>query len=204
MMQLELETETTSSQNVLPRDGVVIYKRALFDLVASDRLFRGLLENIDWRHDEVILFGKRIITRRMVAWYGDRDYTYTYSKTTKKALPWIKELLEIKTAVELYSGHTFNSCLLNLYHNGDEGMAWHSDNEKELMVDGAIASVSLGSNRKFLFKHKETNEQVAVMLEHGSLLTMLGPTQKHWVHKLPTSKRIKEPRINLTFRTIVG
>jgi alkylated DNA repair dioxygenase AlkB len=204
MMQLELETETASSHNVLPRDGVVIYKRALFGPDASGRLFRGLQENIDWRHDEVMLFGKRIITRRKVAWYGDRDYAYTYSKTTKRALPWIPDLLEIKTAVEIHSGHTFNSCLLNLYHNGDEGMAWHSDNEKELLEDGAIASVSLGSNRKFLFKHKETNEQIPVMLEHGSLLMMLGPTQKHWVHKLPTSKRITESRINLTFRTIVG
>jgi alkylated DNA repair dioxygenase AlkB len=204
MMQLKLATDTAPSQNLLPSGGVVIYKQALFEQDASDRLFRGLQENIDWRHDEVILFGKRIITRRKVAWYGDRDYAYTYSKTTKRALPWIPDLLEIKTAVELYSGHTFNSCLLNLYHNGDEGMAWHSDNEKELLEDGAIASVSLGSSRKFLFKHKDTNEQIAVMLEHGSLLMMLGPTQKNWVHKLPTSKRITDPRINLTFRTIVG
>jgi alkylated DNA repair dioxygenase AlkB len=204
MNQMKLGLDTSPNQNLLPYDGVVHYQPILFDHVESSRLFRGLLENIDWRNDEVLLFGKRIVTRRKVAWYGDRDYAYTYSKTTKRALPWTSELRDIKAAVESRSGHTYNSCLLNLYHNGDEGMAWHSDNEKELLEDGAIASVSFGSDRRFLFKHKTTNEQVAIVLEHGSLLMMLGPTQKHWVHKLPTTKRISEPRVNLTFRTIIG
>lgn len=203
MIQMNLGIEKLNDHNLLPRDGMVFYQHMLFGNDVSERLFRGLLENIDWRNDEVILFGKRIITRRKVGWYGDRDYAYTYSKTTKRALPWTPELREIKAAVESSSGHTYNSCLLNLYHNGDEGMAWHSDNEKELLVDGAIASVSFGSQRKFLFKHKATNEQVAMVLDHGSLLMMLGQTQKYWVHKLPTSKRILEPRVNLTFRTIV-
>ena len=189
--------------NLLPRDGLVWYERAIFGSGEADRLFHELMENIDWRHDEVILFGKRIITRRKVAWYGDSDYAYTYSKTTKRALPWTSALLNIKNAVELASGHTYNSCLLNLYHNGDEGMAWHSDDEKELLEKGAIASVSFGANRKFVFKHKTTNEQVSVVLEHGSVLMMLGETQIHWVHKLPTTKRVADPRINLTFRTIV-
>jgi len=190
--------------NLLPRDGIVWYQPALFGPDDADRLLKGLMENIDWRHDEVVIFGKRIVTKRKVAWYGDLDYAYTYSKSTKRALPWIPELLEIKSAVELSSGNTYNSCLLNLYHSGDEGMAWHSDDEKELLEDGAIASISLGSSRKFVFMHKVTKEQVAVILEHGSLLMMLGKTQKHWVHKLPTTKRIHEPRVNLTFRTIVN
>jgi alkylated DNA repair dioxygenase AlkB len=203
MIQMNLGIETSNDHNLLPCDGMVLYQRTLFDSDVSERLFRNLLENIDWRNDEVMLFGKRIVTRRKVAWYGDRDYAYTYSKTTKRALLWTAELREIKAAVESCSGHTYNSCLLNLYHNGDEGMAWHSDNEKELLEDGAIASVSFGSERKFMFKHKVTNEQVSIVLDHGSLLMMLGQTQKHWVHKLPTSKRISEPRVNLTFRTII-
>jgi alkylated DNA repair dioxygenase AlkB len=204
MMQMELGNDTSTTQNLLPRDGNVRYYPNMFGHDVAERLFRGLMENIDWRHDEVVLFGKRIITRRMVAWYGDRDYAYTYSKTTKRALPWIPELLEIKSAIESTSGHTFNSCLLNLYHSGDEGMAWHSDDEKELLENGAIASVSLGSGRKFVFRHKTTKEQISVFLEHSSLLMMLDQTQKHWLHRLPTTKRVADPRINLTFRTIVG
>jgi alkylated DNA repair dioxygenase AlkB len=203
MMQNDPVNDLSTAQNLLPHDGNVLYNRSLFSPEVAERLFSGLLVNIEWRNDEVVLFGKRIITRRKVAWYGDRDYAYTYSKTTKRALPWTSELHEIKVAVESSSGHTYNSCLLNLYHSGDEGMAWHSDDEKELLAYGAIASVSFGADRKFVFRHKVTNEQVAVLLEHGSLLMMLGQTQKHWVHRLPTTKRVTEPRINLTFRTIV-
>ncbi len=204
MIQKGLWDDAHPEQNLLPRDGNVHYYPNVFALDVADRLFRGLMANIDWRHDEVVLYGKRIVTRRKVAWYGDRDYAYTYSKTTKRALPWIPELLEIKAVIEDVSCHTYNSCLLNLYHSGDEGMAWHSDDEKELLDGGAIASVSLGSSRKFHFRHKVTKEQVSVTLDHGSLLMMLDQTQKHWVHRLPTTKRVFEPRINLTFRTIAG
>jgi alkylated DNA repair dioxygenase AlkB len=104
---------------------------------------------------------------------------------------------------EEISGETYNSCLLNLYHTGEEGMGWHSDGEKDLKKDGAIASMSFGAERKFAFKHKETKERVDIFLENGSLLVMKGITQSHWVHRLPPTKRIKTPRVNLTFRTIV-
>ena len=100
------------------------------------------------------------------------------------------------------TGETFNSCLLNLYHSGGEGMAWHSDGEKDLKKNGAIASMTFGAERKFSFKHKETKETISLTLEHGSLLIMKGETQKHWLHRLPPTKLITQPRINLTFRTI--
>ena len=81
-------------------------------------------------------------------------------------------------------------------------MGWHSDAEPELKKDGAIASISFGAERKFVFKHKDTGEKVEIMLEHGSLLVMKGTTQAHWLHSLPVSKRVTAPRVNLTFRTI--
>ena len=201
---VEYVSRPNTMVNILPYDGLVAYYGQLFDPTLSKRLFDGLMANIDWRNDEVMLYGKRIVTKRKVAWHGDRDYAYTYSKSTKRAQPWTPELSEIKVAIEVASGHTFNSCLLNLYHNGGEGMAWHSDDEKELLEDGAIASVSFGADRKFFFRHKVTKEKHTIILENGSLLMMLGPTQKHWMHMLPTTKRVSEPRINLTFRTIVG
>ncbi|WP_432714331.1 alpha-ketoglutarate-dependent dioxygenase AlkB family protein, partial [Pedobacter sp.] len=159
--------------------------------------------HIDWKNDEAIIFGKRIITKRKVAWYGEKPFEYTYSNTTKLALPWTKELLEVKAVVEKETEETFNSCLLNLYHNGDEGMAWHSDGETDLKKDGAIGSLSFGAERKFAFKHKLTKEKVELRLAHGSLLVMKGTTQTHWLHRLPPTKLITAPRVNLTFRTIV-
>jgi alkylated DNA repair dioxygenase AlkB len=169
----------------------------------ADRYFELLMNNIDWRNDEAIIMGKHIITKRKVAWYGEKPFEYTYSRTSKLALPWTKELLELKMITEQKTGETFNSCLLNLYHSGEEGMAWHSDGEKDLKKDGAIGSLSFGAERKFAFKHKRTAKTISLVLGHGSLLVMKGPTQTHWLHRLPPTKKILRPRINLTFRTIV-
>lgn len=189
--------------NLLPHDGVVSYHGKIFDLKEAGKYLDYLLHKIEWKNDEAVIFGKHIITKRKAAWYGDLAYLYTYSNTAKQALTWTNELLELKKITEEITGATFNSCLLNLYHNGDEGMAWHSDNEKTLGSNTAIASLSFGAERKFSFKHKKTKETVSLLLEHGSLLVMKDATQTNWLHRLPKSVKIKEPRINLTFRTII-
>ena len=190
-------------RNLLPKDGTVNYYGTIMSLNDAVSYFNNLLNKIEWENDVVIVYGKRIVTKRKVAWYGDKNFKYTYSNSTKLAIPWIKELLEIKELVEKQTGEEFNSCLINLYHDGSEGMAWHSDNERELKQNGAIASVSFGAERNFSFKHQKSNEKVSLILQNGSLLIMKNETQQHWVHCLPTSKKIILPRINLTFRTII-
>ncbi len=192
-----------AAPNLLSRDGELYYFRGFLDGENADRFFRILFADIEWKHDEVIMFGKKIITKRKYAWFGDRPFSYKYSNTLKVASVWTPELVELKKCVENFTGEEFNSCLLNLYHSGEEGMAWHSDNEKELKKNGAIASVSLGAERKFVCKQKETGEKTEQILEHGSLLLMKGSIQTHWLHSLPKSRKVTEPRINLTFRTIV-
>ena len=188
--------------NILPFDGITNNHGVFLSKVEADFYFKTLLETIPWEHDQAIIFGKIITTKRKVAWFGEEEFNYTYSKITKKANIWTNELLELKQIVEKESNETYNSCLLNLYHSGEEGMAYHSDAEKMLKKNGAIASVSLGATRKFSFKHKENNHRVDVILEHGSLLVMKGETQTHWLHRLPPTKKVISPRINLTFRTI--
>lgn len=196
-------TELDENRNLLPKDGIVNYYGKLFSYEASNHYLDSLLNTIEWKNDQALIFGKLIITKRKVAWYGDSGFEYTYSNTTKKALPWTKELLELKAIAEEKTGEKFNSCLLNLYHDGNEGMAWHSDAEKDLKKNGAIGSLSFGAERKFSFKHKETKETVSLILEHGSLLVMKDTTQSHWLHRLPPTTKIRKPRVNLTFRTIV-
>lgn len=196
-------TPVEKHKNWLPYGGIVNYYGKLFNKQAADYYFQELLNDIEWRNDEAIIFGKKVVTKRKVAWYGDQQFEYTYSQVTKTALPWTTALLELKRKVELATGERVNSCLLNLYHNGAEGMAWHSDGEADLKKDGAIISLSFGAERKFSFKHKETKEKIELMLEHGSLLVMAGPTQTHWLHRLPPTKKVHTPRINLTFRTII-
>lgn len=189
-------------KNLLPQDGTVLYFGKVLDRAQADEYYEKLLTGIVWKNDEAVIFGKKIFTKRKVAWYGDEGFEYTYSKSTKTALPWTNDLLELKKIAEQKTGETFNSCLLNLYHSGEEGMAYHSDGEKDLKKNGAIASLTLGAERKFSFKHKTTGQKVELVLEHGSLLVMKDQTQSFWLHRLPPTKKISTPRINLTFRTI--
>lgn len=189
-------------RNLLPREGTVQYYGPVMTSREADDYFNALMQNIAWKNDEAVIFGKTVITKRKVAWYADRPFSYTYSKITKTALPWIPVLQNLKNIAESESDETYNSCLLNLYHDGGEGMAWHSDAEKDLKKNGTIGSLSFGAERKFSFKHKKTDETVSRILEHGSLLIMKGTTQTHWLHRLPPTKTVSTPRINLTFRTI--
>lgn len=191
------------TENLLPFDGTVNYYGKVLDSKQADQYFDQLMHTIEWRNDQAMIYGKLLTTKRKVAWYGLKEFEYTYSNTTKKALPFTRELLELKTVCEKHTGSTFNSCLLNLYHNGSEGMDWHSDAEKDLKKNGTIASLSFGAERKFVFKHKVSKQKVYVVLEHGSLLTMKDQTQSFWLHRLPPTVKLNEPRINLTFRTIV-
>ena len=189
--------------NLLPRDGTVNYFGPILSVAETKRYYETLLRDIPWKNDEAVIFGKHIVTARKVAWYGDFNFSYTYSGTTKQALAWTAELAALKAIVEELTNTVFNSCLLNLYHDGNEGMAWHSDDEKSLGKDSTIASISLGAEREFRLKHKRTDDKVSVLLESGSLLVMKDTTQTHWLHCIPKSKRITNPRINLTFRTMV-
>jgi alkylated DNA repair dioxygenase AlkB len=189
--------------NLLHKDGTIIYCGKVLTHNEANRYFDLLSQNISWKSDEVIIFGKHIVTKRKAAWYGDSDYLYTYSNATKQALGWTKELADLKQLVEEFAGTKFNSCLLNLYHNGNEGMGWHSDDEESLGKNNTIASLSFGAERKFSFKHKLTKQMISLVLEHGSLLIMKDATQRNWLHSLPKCKKVTRPRINLTFRTIV-
>lgn len=196
-------THFNEPKNLLHKDGIVNYYGKVFSKKEATDYYQKLLETINWKNDEAVIFGKLIITKRKVAWYAEKPFEYSYSNRTKIALPWTPELLALKAVAEEKTKETYNSCLLNLYHNGSEGMAWHSDGEKDLKKNGAIASLSFGAERNFAFKHKETKQKVNIVLENGSLLVMKGETQTHWLHRLPPTKKILTPRINLTFRTIV-
>jgi alkylated DNA repair dioxygenase AlkB len=188
--------------NLLPEGGTVHYYGKVFSREESDLYYHYLFNQIPWENDEAVIFGKLISTRRKVAWFGEKRFEYTYSNRTKHAKPWTAELLELRSRCEEISADTYNSCLLNLYHDGSEGMAYHSDGEKDLKKHGAIASLTFGAERKFLFRHKQTGKKVEILLEHGSLLVMKGTTQDNWLHRLSPTAKVKTPRVNLTFRTI--
>jgi len=197
---MDLFISPQSDQNLLPFNGEVIYHGILLDTSEAEHFFNVLMEKINWYNDKSVIYGKEIITKRKVAWYGSKDFSYTYSNYTRIATPWIEELLALKQLVELYTNSMYNSCLLNLYHSGEEGMAWHSDGEKDLVDNGSIACLSLGAQRRFDFKHKQSGEKRGFELVNGSLIEMKGETQKYWLHRIAPTKKVTEPRISLTFR----
>lgn len=167
--------------------------------------FNKLKESINWKQEQIKMFGKTYDVPRKTAWYGDEGFDYTYSGINCNPDKWTEELLEIKKVIEHFlPGDKFNSVLLNLYRNGNDKVSWHSDDEPELGVNPVIASVSLGSTRRFDLKHKDHPEdKLQIELNPGSLIVMTGGLQHNWLHQIPIQKRIKEPRINLTFRNII-
>ena len=169
----------------------------------ADELFEELKTSNLWRQDKVKVFGKTYDQPRLCFLAADRKVNYTYSGLTLPAVDFSKSLSLIKTRIEQTSSTRFNSCLANLYRDGNDSNGWHSDDEKELGDEPVIASLSLGVTRNFDLKHKRNRLiKKRIELTHGSLLLMSGRTQKDFKHQIAKSKRIHEPRINLTFRYI--
>lgn len=194
----------TDPHNLLPFDGEAFYCPGFLEREQADRLLGAILSSAAWRQDPIRLYGKWVNQPRMTAWYGDSGASYRYSGLTMNPLPWTEELSEIKARIESIAPGGFNGVLLNLYRDGQDGMAWHSDDEPELGEYPLIASVSLGATRRFQFRNKENKtNRLQLELEHGSLLLMRGTTQRHWQHQIPKTKRDVGQRINLTYRTIV-
>ena len=182
----------------------IAYRPGFLDCEKADFCFAYLRNNVPWRQDSITVFGKTHPQPRLTAFYGEEGLPYTYSGITMPPLPFPEVLLGLKARVETVAGVGFNSCLLNLYRDGKDSNGWHADDEKELGQNPAIASISLGQERPFRLKHKkEKGLTHKLILEHGSLLLMTGPTQHHWLHQVPKTSRAIGERINLTFRTVL-
>jgi alkylated DNA repair dioxygenase AlkB len=173
-----------------------------FPAAQADAWFAALRGSIGWEQEEILIFGARRRVPRLVAWHGDPGATYAYSGTPHEPRPWTPPLLEIRKAVETLSGFRYNSVLLNLYRDGNDGMGWHADDEAQLGPNPAIASVSFGETRTFKLRHRRRQGVTAIDLPHGSLLLMAGATQHHYVHAVPKTTRVLRERINLTFRLV--
>ncbi len=180
------------------RNGSVSYFPGIF--APSLDYFNRLKTACHWQAEEVKVFGKWHKLRRQSAWYGTADYRY--SGQLKTAQPWLPVLLEIKAQVEELTKDSYQGVLLNYYPDGLTAMGWHSDDERDLVLNAAIASVSFGATRRFDLRHRD-GEQLSINLEDGSVLIMARELQQHWKHRVPLQRKIKQPRINLTFRVMV-
>jgi alkylated DNA repair dioxygenase AlkB len=188
--------------NISLVNGQLLYLPRLIGEAAAFSYFQQL-KQLAWRQDSLQLYGKTVPIPRLQAWYGDSHLQYQYSGLSLQALPWTSELLALKQVVEQHSGTAFNSVLANFYRDGQDSVAWHSDDEPELGANPVVASLSFGGERLFKLKHKTTAEVYNIVLKSGDLLLMLAETQHYWRHCLPRSKTNTAARINLTFRKII-
>lgn len=188
---------------VHPDTKIYLYRNFLDD-GQPDRLYAELIEHIAWQQDLIKFYGRKIPLPRLTAWYGDDGVSYTYSGILMHPHPWTSTLSLVKSWIENKAQHQFNSVLLNQYRNGNDSVAWHSDDEPELGQDPIIASLSLGASRKFeLRSRSQPNlDKIEILLNSGDLLIMGRGTQQNWQHQIPKMRKVKETRINLTFRNI--
>lgn len=203
-MQADLfQSETSSNVIQLPMQNANVWYQDNFILPrTADELFVELRQSIQWRQDNIKMYGKEVKIPRLHAWYGDSHATYSYSKLTLNPLPWTSSLLNLKRQCEQACNTNFNSVLANYYRDGQDSMGMHADNEVELGSLPTIASLTFGADRDFDFKHLHTGEKIRIKLRHGSLLVMSGETQKYWHHGISKRATAMGGRINLTFRYI--
>ncbi|GEA50509.1 alkylated DNA repair protein [Vibrio inusitatus NBRC 102082] len=168
----------------------------------TNGLFLHLLDQLPWEQRAIKIYGRSILQPRQHVLCG--THAYRYSGITLEPLPWPERVLPIKKRVESIASQSFNTALINLYRYGQDHMGWHSDNEKSLGNTPVIASISLGASRRFVLRHKHTKQKLEYILEDGALLIMSGDMQAHWQHCIPKTTKVLQPRINLTFRSVIG
>jgi alkylated DNA repair dioxygenase AlkB len=200
----ELFPKQTTLEPIPMQDAEVYFLRELPLAQTAEAVMKQLIDEVPWRAENIVVWGKTYPQPRLTAWYGDSGANYTYSGIRLEPLPWTDALIEIKNRVEEIAGTDFNSVLLNYYRNHRDSMGLHSDDEPELGRRPIIASLSLGEERTFILKHKTRRDLngVRLKLASGSLLLMKGETQHCWKHGIEKEKRPCGPRVNLTFRRI--
>jgi alkylated DNA repair dioxygenase AlkB len=186
------------------KDGWIMYDPCFLEPANCDQYLAYLTHVVPWEQQKVQMFGKWVDQPRLTAFYGDPGVSYTYSGLTWQVQAWPPPLAELRKVIEERCSKQFNSVLLNYYRDGQDSMGWHSDDEPSLGRNPLIASVSFGAERKFMLRHRQKkSSRQEIVLRHGSLLVMGGALQHHWQHQLPKSKKVREARINLTFRNII-
>jgi len=193
------------SSNLLPFQGEVTFHPDFFSVNEADGFFKLLQERLAWQQEPIWMFGKQVLQPRLTALYGDPKVPYAYSGIAMEALPFTEALEQIKDRLQVFTQQEFTHVLCNYYRDGQDSMGWHRDNEPILGKNPTIASLTFGATRAFQLRpYGKKKPKLSLELSHGSLLLMGGESQHFWEHQLPKTKKVLAPRINLTFRKLLG
>ena len=197
-MQLNLFDEVRSTS---PPPSLIEYRPDFINATDSYLILEKFNTELPWEQTTRIMYGKKVVTPRLTLWYGDPAANYSLTGSPAYPLPWTKELMIIKNKVDALAGVSFNSVLLNLYRDGKDSVAWHSDNDGIPGRNKIVASVSFGEQRIFEFRNRRDHVmKYSMILGNGSYLLMKGNFQDEWEHRVPKSSKVLKPRVNLTFR----
>ncbi|QFY43414.1 alpha-ketoglutarate-dependent dioxygenase AlkB [Candidatus Methylospira mobilis] len=177
---------------------------AFYDAETSERIYQRLLHEQSWPDNRYTHAGRQFVLPRLQTWHADSGIRYSYSNNLLETRPWTPLLSDIRAKIEASLNLSFNSVLVNCYRNGEDHVGWHADNEPELGELPFIASLTLGVERPFAYRHKKTSENGSILLRSGTLLIMQPDFQRHWLHSVPVDKNTTHGRINLTFRKVVA
>jgi alkylated DNA repair dioxygenase AlkB len=197
---MDLFSAEAGLQRIPIEDGELALLPQLPLPISNAEVFERLLRETAWRHETIVVYGKRHLQPRLTAWHGEAGYTYSGLRLAP--LPMTPLLAQLRAAVEAATSHRYNSVLLNYYRDGADSMGMHSDDEPELGPQPAIASLSYGATRSFVLRHKTTKRTLKFDLLEGNLLLMAGTLQRHWLHGINKTAKPTGPRLNLTFRYI--
>jgi alkylated DNA repair dioxygenase AlkB len=191
-----------SFEKINLNDGGLIYFPMFFDENEAIYYFNELWNTIDFQQNEIKIFGKTFPTPRLESFHSKENKYYSYSGIKLPSKPFNVTLGKLLENVEQATKSKFNCVLINLYRDGSDGNGWHADNEKELGPNPIIASLSFGATRRFDLRNNLTTEKYSINLNSGDLLWMDNRIQNNYKHQIAKTKKVSEPRINLTFRYI--
>lgn len=160
-------------------------------LQGADSLFEELLSSAQWESTTQELYGKVVVTPRLVArWPAQADLT-----TLPAVVGRMRELL-----VQRYE-RPFDSVSANLYRDGRDSVAWHGDHIPLRIVNPVVATVSLGHARRFVMRPRQGRTELSLGM--GDLVVMGGTSQRTWLHSVP-KVAAAGPRISVAYRHSTG
>jgi alkylated DNA repair dioxygenase AlkB len=184
----------SSGERILVRtvDARVIYVPEVFTSAQSATYFERLRDEITWDETTMWMYDREVDVPRLTAYFNSGD-----------ELPalLVPMLAEMRLRFEV----PFNGVGLNLYRDGRDSVAWHSDRNEHLIPDPTIAIVSLGETRTMLVRPVQPpRHAVSCDLEPGSALVMHGRAQERFEHCIPKITGPAGPRISVVFRTRIA
>jgi alkylated DNA repair dioxygenase AlkB len=156
-------------------------------LSGDQGLYRVLADGAEWTQPVVKMYDREVLTPRLLA---------RPDPSIHPVIPRLVEALTERYQVGL------DQVSVGWYRDGNDSVAYHGDRVARERPVATVATVSLGSPRRFLIRPKGGGQARSFSLGHGDLVVMGGACQRTWEHAVPKVSSAAGPRMALMFRHI--